>query len=105
MNKLHYLTIVFVLFFLSLPEILVRLEKLSFKIDASQKNPIKNLCFVIKNWGSRTGAAKLSINGNVQAERKNFRQGVFIDTDGTFTKVIWVGMSATAPQDFEITKD
>ena len=80
-------------------------DKLSFKIDASRESPIHNLCFVIKDWGSRKTSANLLVNNKEQTAGSNFRQGVFIDTDGTFTKVIWVGMSAMTPQTFEIIRD
>jgi hypothetical protein len=86
-------------------QFVINTDKLSFEINASNENPIKNLCFVIKNWGSRTASAKLMVNGKEQTAGPNFRQGVFIDTDGTFTKVIWAGISATETQSFEIIKE
>jgi hypothetical protein len=76
---------------------------LSFQIGASDNNPIQNLCFEIKNWKSRTAKAKLKINGVFQTSGPNFRQGVNIDTDGTYTLIIWLALTATSSQSFEIT--
>lgn len=75
---------------------------LSFMIAASDNNPIHNLCFEIRNWKSRTTFAELIINGVSQVPGKDFRQGINIDTDGTFTMIIWVGMKATSSQSFEV---
>ena len=75
---------------------------LSFKIAANDNNPIHNLCFEIKNWKSRTLKAKLKIDGASQVAGPNFRQGVNIDTDGTYTLIVWVGLTATSFQSFEI---
>ncbi len=76
---------------------------LSFQIAAAKDHPIHNLCFEIKNWESRT-AASLKINGVSQTAGPNFRQGVNLDTDGTYTLIVWVGLSATSTQSFEIEK-
>jgi hypothetical protein len=77
---------------------------LSFQIAASDDNPIHNLCFEVRNWTSRTAKADLKLNGVSQASGPDFRQGVNMDTDGTYTMIIWVGLSATSSQSFEITK-
>ena len=77
---------------------------LAFEIAASNANPIQNVCFEIRNWKSRTANARLQLNGVSQASGPNFSQGINIDADGTFTLIIWVGLSETSPQKFEITK-
>jgi len=77
---------------------------LAFEIAASDDHPIRNLCFEIRNWRSRTARAGLRINGVSQTAGPNFRQGVNIDSDGTFTLIIWVGLSENSPQTFEITR-
>jgi hypothetical protein len=79
------------------------MNPLSFHIDASNNSPIHNLCFEIRNWKSRTTLADLKINGISQTDGPNFRQGVNIDTDGTYTMIIWVGLTATSSQSFGIT--
>ena len=77
---------------------------LSFQIAASDSNPIHNLCFEIRNWRSWTAKADLKINGVPQAPGANFRQGVNIDTDETYTLIIWAGLSANTPQRLEIAE-
>lgn len=79
-------------------------EPLSFQIAATDDHPIHNLCFEIKHWESRTAKAGLKINGVSQPPGPNFRQGVNLDTDGTPTLIVWVGLSATSTQGIEIEK-
>ena len=67
--------------------------------------PISNLCFVIKNWGNRTSKAKISINKVSKPASPDFRQGVIIDTDGTYTMIIWIGLLSNSVQNFEITRN
>lgn len=74
-----------------------------FSIDASTDNPLVNPCFVIKNWGSRTSAAKLAVNGLSTRTSPNFDQGIITDTDGTYTMVIWLALNSTSKQKFEIS--
>ncbi|KAA9035636.1 LamG domain-containing protein [Ginsengibacter hankyongi] len=77
---------------------------LKFQIAGSNKCPMHNLCFEIKNWNSRTVEAGLKINGNLIKPGANFRQGTFIDSDGTCTLIIWVQMDASSLQSFEVSK-
>ena len=78
---------------------------LSFQIAASDESPIQNLCFEIRNWPSRTATAGLKINGVSQTSGPNFRQGINRDTDGTYTLIVWVGLSATSSQSFEVAEN
>jgi hypothetical protein len=78
--------------------------EMKFEILASREKPIRNLCFVIKNWGDRNADAQLKINSVLQNQGPEFRQGVTIDTDGTYTLIVWVGLSATKTTNFEITQ-
>jgi len=75
---------------------------ISFTLTGSEKSPIENPCFVIKNWGSGQ-EAKLKVNGDSQSIGISFRQGVITDTDGTQTMVVYVKYSADSPTSFEIT--
>jgi len=77
---------------------------MEFAIAADDEHPIENLCFQIKGWKSRTTQAVLTINHVSQVPGRNFRQGVNIDTDGTYTLIVWVGLSAAAPQNFVLTE-
>lgn len=78
---------------------------LEFQIAASEDNPIHNLCFEIRNWKGRSAKASLKVDKVAQAAGPDFRQGVAIDTDGTCTLLVWLGLSATTPQDFEIGEE
>jgi len=75
---------------------------LRFQIAASESSPIQNLCFEVKNWNSRTAKAVLKIDNKALRSGPDFRQGVNIDNDGSYTLIVWVGMSASTAQDFEV---
>lgn len=79
-------------------------SKMAFVINASTNQPLVNPCFVIKSWGSRPSPS-VKINHVVQNPGPNFHRGKIIDTDGTCTMIIWVELSASVPQDFEIAED
>jgi hypothetical protein len=78
-------------------------QKLQFVIDASEVQPIHNLCFVTKAWPGRASAAKLAVNNVAQSPGPDFRQGVTIDTDGSYTLIVWLRLSARSPERFEIS--
>jgi hypothetical protein len=79
-------------------------EPVKFQIAAGDKNPIHNLCFEVKNWGSRILNADLKINGIALKAGPDFRQGTVIETDGNYSLIIWVKMDAVNLQSFEISK-
>jgi len=87
--------------------IVKRIDYLAAHVTSSglNDNPIQNLCFEIKNWNSRTAKAGLKINRVSLGSGPKFRQGINIDTDGSYTMIIWVGLSANSPQSFEIVKE
>lgn len=76
---------------------------LSFTLEASDNNPIYNPCFVFKNWGSKDSSV-LKMAGKEQATGPDCRQGLIRDTDGTYTKIVWIKTEATSPVKFEISK-
>ncbi len=75
-----------------------------FTLDATTDEPIHNLCFEIKHWPSRNAAAGLKINQVPQVAGPNFRQGVNIDTDGSYTLIVWVGLSSTSAQTIQLSE-
>jgi hypothetical protein len=77
--------------------------RMSFALAASDDNPIYNPCVVIKNWGSKDRAV-LKIDGAEQTFGPDCRQGLIRDTDGSYTKIVWVKREATSPVKFEISK-
>ena len=74
----------------------------SFRIDCSADHPMINACFVIKNWGKSTVAIIL-IDGKKIGDDSSIKQGVIRDTDGSYTKIIWVEKESVKPLDFKIT--
>lgn len=68
----------------------------SFTVNANDESPIHNLCFVLKGWGSKD-EAKVSISGNV-------KQGTVRDTDGTYTKIIFIEKEGVQPLKISISK-
>jgi hypothetical protein len=78
-------------------------DKMSLKIDASKKNPLYNLAFVVKNWGDKSTAI-VKVDGEGLVEGTGFRQGTIRDTDGTDTQVIWIKKQTSKPLTIEITK-
>jgi len=46
----------------------------------------------------------VKLNGSILPGGPDFRQGVTLDTNGTYTLIVWLGLSATTPQTFEISK-
>jgi hypothetical protein len=77
---------------------------LRFEIAATDSSPIHNLCLEIRNWKSRATRAELKINGASQPPGPGFRQGTHPDRDGTWTLILWVGLTARTPQEFQITE-
>ncbi|MCF7974792.1 MAG: LamG domain-containing protein [Phycisphaerae bacterium] len=77
-------------------------QTMTFQIDASAQSPIYNPSFVIKHWGSAASQARLNINGEARPSGPNFRQGVVIDTDGTYSLIIWIDLQAITANTFEI---
>jgi hypothetical protein len=74
-------------------------ETMSVRINASEENPIANLCFTVRNWGHH-GAASVETKG---AGAKDVRQGTIVDTDGIKTMIIWVELDATSPVNVTIS--
>ena len=76
---------------------------LSFALDASERSPIYNPCFVIKLWGSNDKAV-LKMNGRTISDGKDVRQGIIRDTDGTRTLIVWLKTTSNEPVEFEFTR-
>ena len=64
-------------------------SNITFKINASNEEPLYNPCFVIKGWGER-GNAGIKIDGKALHPGKDFRQGLVYDTDGTTALIVWI---------------
>jgi hypothetical protein len=60
----------------------------SFQINASQKSPLVNPAFVLKNW--KNPNVKLTINGKSIKRGKDFRYGMEYDAEGIPQLIIWM---------------
>jgi len=69
-------------------------SKLEFQLAASDKTPVVNPAFVLKNWGE--SGAMLKINGKKTECGKDFRLGHRHRVDGS-DLIIWVRAESTQP--------
>jgi hypothetical protein len=69
-------------------------SKLEFKLAASEKSPVVNPAFVIKNWGD--AAVSLKINGREVKRGRSFRYGYNHTLDEN-DLVVWVEKQSTTP--------
>jgi hypothetical protein len=76
-------------------------DNISFKINASRNNPFVNSGIVIKHWGER-GEVICLIDGEELLIGKEFRQGVFYDTDGIKSLVLFIKMMYENSVDVQI---
>jgi hypothetical protein len=67
-------------------------NQISFALDASEKSPVVNPCFIIKGWNKK---AEVLIDDKPLPEGKNFRQGLVRDTDGKLQLVVWIQKDST----------
>lgn len=68
----------------------------SFRITASARHPIVNLCLVVKNWNCED-AARLEINSTPELGGPAFRQGIVLDPNGRRALVVWLQRQGTEP--------
>ena len=72
-------------------------DPVSFTVNAGEESPVKNLCFVLKGWGSEDGCKNKRF-------RESTKQGTVRDTDGTCTKIIYIEKEGTEPFSISISK-
>ncbi len=77
-------------------------DALAFTIRANKQQPLANPAFVIANWGSHDSNVSLKVNGQKKNRGADFRTGIEVDTDGTYTLVFWLPFAATESVLFEI---
>lgn len=64
---------------------------MSFTLEASGESPIYNPGFVITNWPGRDINAIVDVSG---AEASDIQQGVIINTEGSYSLVLWIEMKS-----------
>jgi hypothetical protein len=76
-------------------------ENITFNINASSNEPFVNNGIVIKQWGDR-GEVSCLINGKELQKEKELRQGVFYDTEGVKSLVLFIKKNYQNPVDVQI---
>ena len=77
-------------------------ERIAFTLRASKEQPLENPAFVIANWGSSDPKISLKVNGRKKSSSKDYRTGIEMDIDGTYTLVVWMPSSATETVSVEV---
>ena len=74
-------------------------DHMSMTLQASEKNPVHNICLVIKNWDSKKEGS-VSIDGQETA----CRQGIVRDTDGSYKLLIWIEIERADPVEIGVQR-
>lgn len=77
-------------------------KRIAFTLRATKEQPLENPAFVIANWGSNVGNTPLKVNGQTKSRGTDYRMGIEVDTDGTYSLVIWMPLTATETVSLEI---
>jgi len=78
-------------------------NKIALRVDAGEKHPIHNPCFLIRNW-KRDSVASIGINGKTPPQETDVRQGIVRDIDGSRTLLVWMNMKAGEPVEFSFER-
>jgi hypothetical protein len=73
----------------------------SLSIEASDKSPLKNPCFVIRNWNR--GEVHLSVDRKDLSPGKDFRYG-FVPTETGYDLVAWIQTELREPATIFISR-
>jgi hypothetical protein len=75
-----------------------------FTINASKKRPLENPAFVIAGWTGDDADVTLKMNGSKKKRGKDFKAGIEMAADGSYSLVIWMKYSSEKTVSFEIVK-
>jgi len=76
-------------------------SSISFTIDANEKQPLFNPVFIIRNW-NKTKTTQITVNGKMLIAKKDYQQGVEIDTNGKQQLVVWLQIETNKKIDLAI---
>jgi hypothetical protein len=76
-------------------------RSVGFTLHASPEQPLENPAFVVAGWSGPDHNVPLKINGQTKTSGVDYRAGIEVDTEGTYTLVLWLPLSATEPVSFE----
>jgi len=71
-------------------------QRLSFSIEASEANPLVNVCVLVYNWSS-SETAQVTMDQMLQDQSDALRQGIIRDPEGRQALVVWLELTSTHP--------
>ena len=78
-------------------------DVIRFEMKGTDVSPVLNPCFVVKNWAN-SSTAGITVNGNEINDESECRQGIYRDTDGSQTLVVWLRMEKNSTVRVEIAE-
>jgi hypothetical protein len=75
-------------------------EQMSFSIDADEKSPVVNPCFILNKWNGKKVSVK--VNGTKMKNGNGLRIGKVRDTEGDLKLIIWMEYSSQEPLKIDI---
>jgi hypothetical protein len=75
---------------------------IAFTLRASKEQSLENPAFIIANWGSPDSSVTLKINGQAKTQGDDYRSGIEVDTDGSYTLVLWLPLSTAETVSIEV---
>lgn len=82
-------------------KLLASADEVSFVLEASDKSPVHNPCFIIDDWDQK---AVVLINGEPVSKEDTIRQGLVRGTDGEPDLVLWIKTQSNTNMSFTLTK-
>ncbi len=76
-----------------------------FTVNATKEQPLENPAFVIANWPGHDASISLKMNDRKKTRDADFKAGIEMGTDGSYSLVIWMEYSSMKTVSFEIAKD
>jgi len=76
-----------------------------FTVNATKEQPLENPAFIIANWQGNDAKISLKMNSKAKTCGVDFKAGIEMGTDGSYSLVIWMEYSSTKTVSFEIAKD
>ncbi len=83
-------------------KLLATADEFSFELEASDKSPVHNPCFVIDDWDQE---AAVLINGEPVNKEDTIRQGLVRGCDGELDLVLWIKTQSNKNMSFTLTKE
>jgi hypothetical protein len=77
--------------------------QVAFTLRASKEQPLVNPAFSIAKWDNADSNVSLRINGRTKTPGVDYRTGIETDTDGTYTLVLWLPLSAAEPVAIQVS--